>query len=76
MCLPLISSWGPLILCQFFGIVGQVHWHRKCSICAQTPGAYTVDSIAMIVQRFFQGQALPEFFENGLGIVVWLLGLE
>ena len=30
----------------------------------------------MIALRFRQGQAFPEFGETGLGIVVWLLGIE
>ena len=76
MCLPRIGSWGLLNLVRFLGIGGQVHWHRKCSICAQTSGAYEIDGIAMIFWRFCRGQALPDFGETGLDIFVGMLDLE
>ena len=47
-----------------------------CYICAQTSGACAVDGIVMLALRFCLGQALPEFGETGMGIVVWLPGLE
>ena len=76
MCLPRVGSWGLLNLVRFLGIGEQIHWHRKCSICAQTSGAYAVDGIVMIFRRFRRGQAFPYFGETGLDIVVGLLGLE
>ena len=76
MCLPRVGSWGFFNLVLFLGIGGQVHWHRKCSICAQTSGAYEVDSIVMIVRRFCRGQVFPDFGETGLDIGVGMLGLE
>ena len=47
-----------------------------CSICAKTLGACVVDSIVIIVLRFFQGQALSDFGETGLGTVIWPPGPE
>ena len=47
-----------------------------CYICAQNSGACLVDGILMIDLRFCQGQELPDFGETGLGIVMWLLGME
>ena len=76
MFLPSVGSWGLLNLVRFLGIGGQFHWHRKCSICAQTLGAYAVDDIVMIVRRFSRGQSLPDFGETGMDIVVGLLRLE
>ena len=75
-CLPLDGSWGLFIFCQFFGIFGRVHWHRMCSICAQTSGAYSVDIIVTIYLRFCRRQAFLDFGETVLGIVVWLVGME
>ena len=43
---------------------------------AQTWDVYAVEGIVMIVLRFCQGQALPDFGETGQGIVILLLGLE
>ena len=40
-------------------------------MCAQNLGACGFDSIVMIVPRFSLGQALLDFGETGLGIVVW-----
>ena len=63
------------MLCRFLGIVGRVHWRRMCSICAQNSGAYVVDGILMIALMLLQGQALTDFGETGLGIVVLMLGM-
>ena len=55
------------------------HWGMASfseSKIAQTLGASAVDVIVMIVLRFRQGQALQDFGETGLGIVVWLLRLD
>ena len=76
MCLPSVSSWGLLNLVRLLGIGGQIHWNRKCSRCEKNSGAYAIDGIAMIVRRFRRGQALPDFGETGLDIVIGLLGLE
>ena len=76
MCLPLVGSGGLLILCRFLGIVGQVHWHRKCSILEKTSGSYVVDGIVIIVLGFHRGQALPDFGETGMFIVIWMIGLD
>ena len=40
MYLPRVGAWGLLNLVRFLDIGGQVHWHKKCSKCAQTFGAY------------------------------------
>ena len=76
MCLPRVGAWGILNLVRFLDIGGQVHWHKKCSKCAQTSGAYAVGDIVMINQRFCLGQALPDFGETGMDIFVGPLGLE
>ena len=73
MCLPLIGAWGLLNLVQFLDIGGQVNWHKKCSKCAQTSGAYT---ILMIDQRSRLGQAFPDFGETRLNIAIGTLGME
>ena len=76
MCLTRVGSWGILNLVQFLDIGGQVHCHKKCSKYAQTSGVYAVGGIIMIDWRFFRGQALSDFGEIGLDIVVGPLGLE
>ena len=75
MCLPRIGAWGLLNLVQFFGRGGPVHWRRKCSKCVQTSGSYAVGGIVTIAWSFFLGQALPDFGETWLDIVVRPLGL-
>ena len=75
MCLPRVGAWGLSNLVQLLDIGGQVHCHKKCSKCAQTSGAYAVGGIVTIARRFRLGQALPDFGENGLDIVVGPLGL-
>ena len=75
MCFPRIGSWGLSNLSQFLDIGGQVHWHKKYSKCAQTPGAYAVGGIVIIARRFHLGQAFPDFGETGLDIVVGPLGM-
>ena len=76
MCLPRVGAWGLLKLVRFLDIGNQVNWHKKCSKCAQTLGYYTVGGIVMIDRRFRLGQALSDFGETGLYIVVGLLGME
>ena len=71
-----VVSWGPLTLFQLLGIVGQVHWRRMCSICAQTSGACLVGGTLVVALRFCRGQALSDFGETGIGIVIWPPGLE
>ena len=75
MCLPHVGAWGLLNLVQYLGRGVEVHWHRKCSKCAQTSGAYTVGGIVTIAQRFRLGQAFPDFGETWLNIVVGTLKL-
>ena len=76
MCLPRVGAWGLLNRVQFLGRCDQVHWHRKCSKCAQASGVYAVGGIVTIAPRFRLGQALPDFGETWLDIVVGPLGLE
>ena len=76
MCLTRVGAWGILNCVRFLDIGGQVHWHKKCSKCAQTLGAYAFGGIVIIDQRFLLGQALLYFGETRLDIVVGPLGLE
>ena len=46
------------------------------SIRAKILGACVVDGIVLISLRFCLGQALLDFGETGLVIVVWLPGLD
>ena len=75
MCLPHVGALGLLKLVQSLGRGGRVYWRRRCSKCAQTSGAYTVGGIVTIAQKFRQGQALIDFEETWLDIVVGTLGL-
>ena len=75
MCLPCVGDWGLLSLVQFLGRDSQFHWHRKCSKCGENLGAYAVVSIVTIVHRFRLGQALLDFGEIRLDIVVGMLGM-
>ena len=75
MCLSHVVAWGLLNLSQLLDIGGQVHWHNNCYKCAQTSGDYAVGGIVTISRRFCLGQALPDFGETGLDIVVGPLGL-
>ena len=47
-----------------------------CPICAKTLGACGVGGIVIVLLRFLQGQAVPDFGEIGLGTVVWPPGPE
>ena len=47
-----------------------------CSICAKNSGACSVGGIVIVVMRFLQGQAVPDFGETGLGDVIWPPGPE
>ena len=75
VCLPRVGVWGLLNLVQCLGRCGQVHWHRKCSKCAQTSGAYAVGGIVTIYWRFCLVQALSDFGESWLDIIVGPLGM-
>ena len=75
MCLPRVGALGLLNLVQSLGRGGQVHWRRRCSKCAQTSGDYAVGGIVTIAQIFCRGQALPDFEETWLDIVIGSLGL-
>ena len=75
MCLPRVGAWGLLNLVQCLHRGFQVHWHRKCSKCAQTSGAYAVGGIVTISRKFRLGRALLDFVETWMDIVVGTLGL-
>ena len=75
MCLPRVGALGLLNLVQSLGRGGQVHSRMRCSKCAQTSGAYAVGGIVTIAQKFRRGQALLDFEETCLDIVVGALGM-
>ena len=71
MCLPCVGAWGILNLFQFLGRGGQVHWHRKCSKCAQTLGAYAVFGIVTIALEVLSRTGIARLWRNWSGYCRW-----